>query len=138
MSKDRNTRAHAYADKITPTGFDIHIDTWADSVLLGATATWIAYPKFKAGVTSGADDTVKYRDWSPAHAENGRKVAFNAGYDRPPKVYIAVNRLDFDNATDVRFRAAASKVNAQGFQWNVNAWDDTLCYGAGVSWIAFG
>jgi hypothetical protein len=138
MSKDRNTRVRAYADNITAEGFDISIETWADSVLFGATATWIAYPKSKAGVTSGTDDTANYRDWSPAQVENGRKVDFNADYDKAPKVYVAVNRLDFDNATDLRFRATTTRVNAHGFQWNVNAWGDTLCYGAGVSWIAFG
>ncbi|EXJ56247.1 uncharacterized protein A1O5_12703 [Cladophialophora psammophila CBS 110553] len=138
MSKDRNTRVKAYADNVTKDGFDIHIDTWADSILENAKATWMAYPKSKEGVTSGVDDTDNYRTWSPAQAENGRKVSFGADFDRPPKVYLAVNRLDFDNATNVRFKATATKVNENGFQWNFNSWADTLCYGAGVSWIAFG
>ncbi|KAF2260859.1 zincin [Lojkania enalia] len=138
MSKERNIRIAAYADNIKPDGFDIHIDTWSDSILHGATATWIAYPSSKDGVTSGNDDTSHHRDWYPAQLNNGHKLTYNTLYDKVPKVYVAINRLDFDAARNVRFKAFASDETEKGFQWNVNSWSDSLCYGAGVGWIAFG
>jgi hypothetical protein len=36
-------RARVYPADIGPTGFSATIETWADSALYGASATWIAY-----------------------------------------------------------------------------------------------
>jgi hypothetical protein len=39
----RNTRVNVRAANITPQGFDLVIETWADTVLYGAYANWLAY-----------------------------------------------------------------------------------------------
>ncbi|KAJ9658043.1 hypothetical protein H2201_007938 [Coniosporium apollinis] len=142
MATGHNWRIKVYADGIDKDGFTIHLDTWADTVLYAAQASWIAYPKENQGVsriTSGSDDTSKYRPWYPAQEKNGRKISFKEGlFDKVPKVFAALNYLDFDSAKNMRIKASTPQVTTDGFTWHGDTWEDSLCYGVGVSWIAFG
>ncbi|EON61917.1 hypothetical protein W97_01135 [Coniosporium apollinis CBS 100218] len=139
MAKGHNWRIAVSADGIDKDGFTIHLDSWADTVLYAAQASWIAYAKGKDGVASGADDTRNYRPWYPAQEKNGRKVDFKAGmYNRVPKVFAALNYFDFDSARNMRIKVSTPQVTADGFTWHGDTWGDSLCYGVGVSWIAFG
>ncbi|KAJ9643566.1 hypothetical protein H2199_004245 [Coniosporium tulheliwenetii] len=142
MATGHNWRIKVYADGIDKDGFTIHLDTWADTVLYAAQASWIAYPKENQGVsriTSGSDDTSKYRPWYPAQEKNGRKISFKESlFDKVPKVFAALNYLDFDSAKNMRIKASTPQVTTDGFTWHGDTWEDSLCYGVGVSWIAFG
>jgi hypothetical protein len=143
MSKNFNWRVTAFPGKdVSTTGFTININTWADSILYSADASWIAYVDApdKVKIHSGAVDTNQYRNWYPAQLTNGAKVDFPAGtFDRPPKtVLMAVNMFDFDHRRNIRFRAFADTISEAGLKWHVDSWADSLVYGAGVSYIAFG
>lgn len=143
MAKNFNWRVEAYpSHDVSTTGFTININTWADSILYSADASWIAYVQApdKIMIQSGAADTRQYRPWNPAQLTNGAKVDFPAGsFDRPPKtLLLAVNRFDFDHRYNLRFRAYADAISDAGFRWHVDSWADSLCYGAGISYIAFG
>jgi len=134
-----NFRITVTADAIDANGFTIHLDTWADTLLCSATASWIAYPKNKAGVLSGEDDTYKYRSWYPSQLTNGRKVTFPKDFfDRTPKVFAGISLMDYDSARNLRINSSVDGVSADGFTWHGDSWADTLCYGVGVNWIAFG
>jgi hypothetical protein len=139
IAAGHNFRLAVSADAIDKAGFTIHLDTWADCVLYAANASWIAYPKKKAGVLSGSDSTYAYRPWYPAQEKNGRKVTFPKGaFDKTPKVFAALSLIDFDSAKNMRVKSFVDAVSADGFTWHGDSWADTLCYGVGVSWIAFG
>lgn len=143
MSKDFNWRVVAFASNdVSTTGFTININTWADSILYFAEASWIAYLETsdKAKIYSGSADTSQYRPWNPPQLTNGGKIDFPAGtFDRLPKtLLLAVNKFDFDYRRNLRFKAYANTISEAGFRWHVNSWADSLCYGAGVSYIAFG
>ncbi len=137
LAKDHGWRIKAWASSIDKDGFTIHIDTWADTIMYSAAASWIAYPEGKHGVWSGSADT-SYRGLTP-QLQNGGDISFPEGtFDRSPKsVLLAVNRLDFGNGANLRFRAFADSISKNGFVWHVNCWADTVCYGAAVSYIAF-
>jgi hypothetical protein len=138
MHKDRNIRIKAYADKVDNNGFDIHLDTWGDTVMYSASASWIAYdPVSNKTVSSGSDDTSSYRSWFPAQKANGRKVPYGNRCQKVPQVYVAISSMDFDAARNVRFKVTASDITEESFKWNVDTQSDTLCYKAGVDWIAF-
>lgn len=138
MHKDHNIRIKAYADNVDARGFDIHIDTWGDTIMYSASADWIAYdPSASTTVSSGSDDTSLYRSWFPAQKSNGRKVSYGNRCQKTPQVYVAISSLNFDAARNVRFKVTASEVTVDSFKWNVDTHSDTLCYGAGVNWIAF-
>ena len=138
MHKDRNLRIKAYADKVDKSGFDIHLDTWGDTVMYSASANWIAYdPAVSKTVSSGSDSTESYRSWFPAQKANGRKVPYDYRCQKAPQVYVAISSMDFDAARNVRFKVTASDITEESFKWNVDIQSDTLCYKAGVDWIAF-
>lgn len=143
MAKNFNYRVVAYpSPDISATGFTINIDTWTDSILYAADASWIAYvePEDKARIHSGTGDSQQYRSWSPARLRNGAQVDFPAGtFDRMPKtILMAVNRFDFDCRANLRLKAYADTISGAGFKWHVDSWSDSVCYGVGVSYIAFG
>jgi hypothetical protein len=142
MAKNFNWRVKAYPSDISTSGFTIHIDTWADTILYSAEASWIAFTDSgdSAKIYGGTGDTQQYRNWSPAQLTNGAKIDFPAKmFDRLPKtLLLAVNRLDIDCRRNLRFKAYADTISEAGFKWHVDAWADTLCYGAGISFVAFG
>jgi hypothetical protein len=143
MAKNFNWRVEAYpSHDVSTTGFTININTWADSILYSADASWIAYvePTDHVRIYSGAADTRQYRPWSPAQLKNGARIDFPTGtFDRLPKtLLLAVNRFDFDYRHNLRFKAYADMISEVGFRWQVDSWADSLCYGAGVAFIAFG
>ncbi|KAH8595971.1 metalloprotease, partial [Bisporella sp. PMI_857] len=138
LSNGANWRVRALAQNITSTGFDLSIESWADTVIYGATASYVAYPKGKEGVLSGTACSTDHRNWYPAQLANGARVNFAKAFDKEPKVFLAISQLDIDSARNLRINAFADNVSAEGFNWHADAWADTLCYSAGVDWIAFG
>ena len=139
IAAGHNFRIVVNADPIDKNGFTIDLDTWADCVLYSTVASWIAYPKNRSGVLSGVDSTYAYRPWYPAQQTNGRKVTFPKGsFGKEPKVFAALSLLDFDSAKNMRIKSFVDEVSADGFKWHGDSWADGLCYGVGVSWIAFG
>jgi hypothetical protein len=139
LGKGANWRIRALAKKVTNTGFDLVIESWADTVLLSATAAWVAYPQKYDGVLSGRVSSNDLRHWFPAVANNNAKVRFPAGaFDRTPKVFIALSELDMDSSKNLRVKLSADKIDAKGFTWHGDAWADSLLYGVGADWIAFG
>lgn len=137
MEIGRNWRVKAYATDIDAHGFTIHIDTWADSILWSASASWIAYPAGKPGVASGRYSTEDMRPWNQPQLFNAGRADFPEGaFEGPPKVLIALNSLDMDQAHNLRVKLSADSVSKNGMNWHIDAWADTVLYMAGASYIA--
>jgi hypothetical protein len=56
MWNAKNRRVTTWVADVDEFGFTIHINTWADTVLYGATAGWIVYPSdrkllYSAGIS---------------------------------------------------------------------------------------
>ncbi|KAK5010187.1 hypothetical protein LTR28_011352 [Elasticomyces elasticus] len=133
MDKNHNWRVTAHASDISAEGFAIHIDTWADTTLYSGAASWIAYPASKKDACSGFADTSMQKETGlEAQAEKGGRVVFPEGmFEKEPTSF------DFDHEHNLRFRADVKDVSKEGFQWTVSSWADSVCYGAGISYLAF-
>ncbi|KAK3944177.1 hypothetical protein QBC46DRAFT_375581 [Diplogelasinospora grovesii] len=139
MQAGKNWRINATATDVTATGFTIHLDTWADTVLYVASAAWIAYPAGKPGVTSGTYNTQDVRPWDKPQLANSGRVNFPAGVFQgtPKAVLLAFNSMDIDQGKNLRLRLSADSVSKDGFNWHADSWYDTILYSAGASYIAF-
>ena len=138
MANDKNWRINATATNIATTGFTIHLDTWADTVMYSASAAWIAYPADKANVTSGTYNTQDVRPWNNPRIDNSGRVDFPAGaLAGSPKVLIALNSLDVDCGNYLRLKLSADCVSKTGMNWHIDSWFNTILYSAGASYIAF-
>ncbi|KAK2594034.1 hypothetical protein QQS21_008253 [Conoideocrella luteorostrata] len=139
MDKTHNWRVRAKATTVTTTGFDLAIETWGDTVLYSATASWVAYPKNSQGATGGRVSTEDLRQWFPAVANNSKKVKFPAKFfDKVPKVFIAISALDMDSSVNLRVKVSADKIDAYGFTWHGDSWADSQLYTVSADWVAFG
>jgi hypothetical protein len=139
LDKGHNWRVKAYATNVTSSGFDLNIDTWADTIMFSATASWVAYPKGREGVANGRVSSSELRDWYPPSAQDSKKVKFPAKvFDREPKVFLAISELDLDSSNNLRVKVSADKIDASGFVWRAESWGDSSMFNVGVDWIAFG
>lgn len=138
MDRTRNWRVSAFATDVTAAGFTININTWADSLLYEATASWVAYPSSMPGVWSGVYSTYDVRFWNPPQLLTNGTVTFPQGlFQCDPTVLLALNYLDVDYHADLRIRASANPVSHSGMTWHFDGWADTILYAAGASYIAF-
>lgn len=132
FSKDKNWRLSSYTSNVTGNGFDVHIDTWADSRLYSGTVYWIAYPSNKPHIASGSVAT----RYQPGLTSSGN-VNFPAGtFDAPPRVLMAANYMDFGAGRGFRFNMRTDAVTKSGMTWHLDSWADTSVYMMGANWIA--
>ncbi|KAB5581204.1 hypothetical protein GE09DRAFT_1085490 [Coniochaeta sp. 2T2.1] len=138
ISKEANWRVRAVGREVKAEGFELAIESWADTRLYSATASWVAYPKGQTGVYSGIVNTLDSRGWWPPVAENCGKVTFPTSYDRDPRVFAAISYLDMDSARNLRIKGFVDRVSQDGFVWHADTWSDSVLYSAGLNWISFG
>ncbi|EJD33907.1 hypothetical protein AURDEDRAFT_177027 [Auricularia subglabra TFB-10046 SS5] len=138
MDHSRNWRVSATATAVTATGFTLNLDTWADSILYTAGATWVAYPSELTGIWSGVYSTGDVRSWNPPQLVTNGTVVFPAGtFQRDPTVLSALNYLDVGYTANLRMRANVDPVSHTGMTWHFDSWADSVIYSAGASYIAF-
>jgi len=134
-----NCRIGTRATDITAEGFTIHIDTYADSILWSAGATWLAYPSDGIGIniTSGRVSTNDTRSWEQHCLKNSKTITFeNPILIDTPRVFMALNSLDIDRSRNVRILMSSKNVTGTGMEWHLDSWFDSILYEAGASYIA--
>jgi len=137
MTKDKNWRVATKVSDIDANGFNIHINTWGDSILYGATAGWIAYPEDRPYVFSCTASTGDIRHWSKPQHLNSKSIGFDGvQFWRTPSVFIAINSLDFGNRANLRVKVKAKNVTATGLTWHMKSWGDSIFYSGGISILA--
>ena len=138
MAQGKNWRVWATATGVTATGFTLHLDSWADTLIYSATAAWIAYPSDKAGVVSGSYGTGDVRPPDKPQLANSGRVDFPCGaFQQAPTVLIAFNEMDINAGHNLRLKLSADSVSKDGFNWHIDSWADTILYDGGASYIAF-
>lgn len=137
MDSGKVWRLYTHVTDITKTGFIINTDTWVDSILYTATASWLAYPVDKANVSSGCFSTFDVRSSFPTLPQNSGYVNFGSGvFSAPPRIFLAITHFDISNCHDLRLKIGASDISATGMNWNIDTWSGTIMYSGGVSYIA--
>ncbi|KAI5868233.1 hypothetical protein GGS23DRAFT_544604 [Durotheca rogersii] len=138
MRGDRNCRIFARADEITRDGFTIRLETWGDSVLHGARASWIAHRSDMRGVASGTFGTTDARPPDNPQKYTSGRASFPAGAFRGvPTVLAALNALDVKRFNNLRVRLRTDSACEHGFSWHIDSWVDTALYSGRASFIAF-
>ncbi|KAJ5583785.1 hypothetical protein VI817_006146 [Penicillium citrinum] len=137
MEKGKNWRLKVIPSNITHTGFQITIKSWYDSVLYGASATWIAYPDDIPGVDSGRFSTADIRDWKNTQQKNSSIVGFNTQFNNPPSLFVGLDELDYNCDYNLRLKLETSDLTQTGFKWDLDAWFDSEMYQSGASYLAW-
>lgn len=134
----RNVRVTAWADAVTPDGFTIHLDTWFDSNLWSAGATWLAHSTWRTDVRSGIFEIEDVRPSSAHRPKNHGRVSWGAPeMARPPRVFTALRMLEFQDGKCTRLSMSTSEVTTTGMTWHMDSWEDTIFYQAGAVYVAF-
>lgn len=137
MDRGANVRVRAHVSGVDAAGFTLHIDSWADSILYSAGATWIAFPTGKPGVVSGVYNTQDVRPWNQPTLSTSGTVSFPAGaFQSAPRVLSGLSSLDVTKDANLRIKASVAEIAASGFRWNLDAWADTVLFSAGANYIA--
>lgn len=138
MGYDHDWRVKAYATHVTAEGFTIHIDTWGDSELHTAAASWVAYPLGKAGVFDGSFGI----GTSASHEQSGQLPT--SGYTEfgkdvfslPPRTMLGISSFHIQCGHNLRLAVGTTSVGASGMTWYLNSWGDTILHSATASYIA--
>lgn len=137
VSKDFNIRVKAFADNVTKSSAEFHLDTWADSILHSASCTWFRKPSDDKEFQIGKFNTLADHSWDTPKAKTSHQVKFKHPYKAPPKVVVWLNQLDLAKGTNWRVAATATDITAIGFKLNLESWSDTIMHSAGAAWIAY-
>lgn len=138
LANAANIRVRAYADNITTSSADMHIDTWGDTTLYSAGCTWFTAspsrdPDFQVGQFSTTDD----HPWDKPQEKTSRRINFERPYGAPPKIVVWLSQLDMSREANWRVRATATDVDAKGFTIHIDTWSNTKLYSAKADWIAY-
>ena len=137
MDKNYGWRCRAYATDIDTAGFTVHIDTWANTIMYSAGMTWIAYPADQPNVASGSFSTNDIRSWTNPQPENSATLNFSRGFNKVPKLAMALDGLDYDQSTNLRVRLSTSAVTPTEMTWHLQSWADSKMYMASASYFAW-
>lgn len=142
MRRNKNWRLKTFATDVTKSGFTINIDTWEDSVLYSAVASWLAYTANRDGICSGRFSTLDLHTWHHPQLYNSAYETFSGlsnAFSAPPHgLFLAIDSLDIKHGHNLRLAVKASSISATGMTWHLDAWEDTILYSAGASYIALG
>lgn len=137
LHRNKIWRVRTYVTNVTERNFIIHIDTWNDTILHAAAATWISYPTGLPGVASGRFDTSDVRRLHPPQLNTVGHVGFAQGVFRnQPHALLAFDSIDVDCRRNMRLRVDYSGMTTAGMNWNITGWGNTIVYSAGAAYIA--
>lgn len=77
LDRKANWRIKSFATHVTSTGFTMHIDSWSDTKLYSAMASWVAYPANRQRVASGSFSTLDIRPSARPQVKNSSFVALD-------------------------------------------------------------
>ena len=137
LGKDANVRVTARAENITKEGFKISLNTWGDTVLYSAGASWLelspGYLEYQTGEFTTEDD----HPWQKPQLKTSRRINFARAFITPPKVIVFLKNLDMQKNRNWRIKTMATGIDAKGFTIHIDTWGDSILYRAVAGWIAY-
>lgn len=127
------------ATQVTTKGLILKAEVWGTTVLHRMEVTWIAYPPSRSNIESGGFTNT----WIPVGAvsrcpphDYSTIITFKKNFDRAPRVYFALNRIDMTNEGDMRIVSDVQDVTCEEMTLNIHSWSDTRMYSGEGQWIA--
>lgn len=137
IQRDTFWRVKTYVTNVTATNFVLHIDTWSDTILHSATASWVSYPANMPKVCSGSFGTSDVRPIHPPQLQTDGNVNFRHGiFNTPPHALLAFNYIDINCCENLRVRLDYSSMTTAGMNWHISSWENTVVYSVEASYIA--
>ena len=137
LSRHANIRVIANAENITKEGFTASLNTWGDSILHSAGASWFelapGYFEYQNGEFSTEDD----HPWDEPQRETSRRIYFARPFITPPKVIVFLKELHMDKTKDWRVSTKVSDIDVNGLNILINTWGDSILYSAAAGSIAY-
>lgn len=126
------------ATYVTRRGFTLKGVVWGGTQLYGdgMEVSWIAYPASRPNIDSGRFFTSELRNWQNVRHEHSKAVSFDKPFDRPPRVYFALNRIDLTNKGNMSLKAYVENVTAHGMVLHLDSWGGAQMYSTEGQWIA--
>lgn len=137
MSKLTNARIKSYASDIRDDRFEIHVDSWDNTLLFNASCTWLEIEADDPDFQFGSYSTLENQIAEEAQQQNSRQIVFSRPYDAPPCVVVWLSGFEMQSNNYWRVKAYATDVTANGFTINVDTWDDTVLLSGMATWVAY-
>ncbi|KAF7561935.1 hypothetical protein G7046_g2230 [Stylonectria norvegica] len=137
VANSANIRVKAFADNITTSSADLHINAWSDTTLYSAGCTWFRAAENDPDFQVGEFSTLEDHPWQNPQQKTSRNIQFKRSYSAPPKVVVWLNQLDMASGKNWRINATTTAVTKAGFTLNLDTWSDTALYAATAAWIAY-
>lgn len=131
ISGSYNTRLVTSVNNITTTGFKLKVETWDESVVYGATVSWIAVPSDNPIMTAGQ----LVSSYTGPSSGFQQKIVFDKPFKRVPRVMAAFNRLDTKCSINLRIKTYPKDITTEGMTLAIDTWDDSVIYPCGVAFI---
>jgi hypothetical protein len=151
LGHGRNWRLSATASDITARGFVLKLDAGGEeedtAPLVSASASWVAFPPHKAGVSGGSFSTGDVEGLDPEEPDHravyqGQARLSNpstfVNRGRPPsRVLVALSSFDMAAMDTLRLSVTASAVSTAWLDWNLETQgNNSSFYSASASYIA--
>jgi len=136
MQNNHGFRVRTYVKDISTTGFTLYIDSWDDTILFSAGATWIAHPARRSNIASGTYGTADIHPGSKPQQVNSSTITFDKTFEKVPRVFAALNEFSINQNANLRIKMAQTEITDKGMKWHLDTWGDTTMYSATASYIA--
>ncbi|CAL8581163.1 hypothetical protein XPA_006866 [Xanthoria parietina] len=138
VGHERNIRVTATATDITQENFTSNLNAWADTVLYGASLTYLeAGPGFEY-LQTGTFSTTEVGKWQDHKSQNSKRITFAQPFQgEAPKVICWLTTVDMGKDKNWRIKSYVTDVDPKGFTAHIDSWDDTVMYQAAITWIAY-
>jgi len=133
-SPDNSLRIRSFADHITAEKFNLHIDSWGETMLYNARVSWLKLSD-STDIQCGTFCTKTIR---PSNKPGNvyAAVMFDCPFPRPPTVFVGLS--GFDIGKNWQIHLYTSFVGCNGFDIHFDAQDQTTkLHAAQAVWIAF-
>ncbi|KAF8526234.1 hypothetical protein BU17DRAFT_62219 [Hysterangium stoloniferum] len=137
IDKSTNVRVKVTASNITNTGFTANGDTWSDTKLYTAGASWLEIAADKKGFERGQFSTLDDHPWNKPQTTTCRRICFDCPYPSPPKVVSYLKEFDMSNSSNWRCKTFVTDVDCNGFSLHIDTWSDSILYSATAGWVAY-
>ncbi|KAF8521889.1 hypothetical protein BU17DRAFT_75370 [Hysterangium stoloniferum] len=137
IDKSTNLRVKVTATNITNTGFTANGDTWGDTTLYTAGASWLEIAADKNGYQRGEFSTMDDHPWDRPQTTTSRRISFSSPYSSPPKVVSYLKDFDMSKDFNWRCKTYVTDIDSNGFTIHIDTWFDSILYSATAGWIAY-
>ncbi|KAI4254623.1 MAG: hypothetical protein L6R42_007119 [Xanthoria sp. 1 TBL-2021] len=138
IGHEHNIRLTATATDITQENFTSNLNAWSDTILYGASLTYLeAGPGFEY-LQTGTFSTTEVGKWQDHKSQNSKRINFAQPFQgEPPKVICWLTTVDMGKDKNWRIKSYVTDVDTKGFTAHIDSWADTVMYQAAITWLAY-